>query len=97
MEKKQSNQTNALAAKSDRRVAERVETEEPLNISVESVSIRGRAENVSKSGVLFFTDENLRVTVELEEDGVVKRLSGSVVRLQAMRGQSTGWAVEFDE
>ena len=97
MDPKHTPPSQDLAAEVDRRTAPRIEIEEPLEVGVEALTFRAKAENVSKSGVLFFTDKDLRVTVELEEDGVVKRMAGRVVRLQSMRGQSVGWAVEFDE
>ncbi len=51
---------------------------------------------MSQSGVLFFSEGDLRVTIEVDENGTTKRRTGRLVRAQRMRGDRFGWAVEFD-
>jgi hypothetical protein len=36
------------------------------------------------------------VRVEIEDGGTTQRRTGRLVRAQRMRGDSIGWAVEFD-
>jgi hypothetical protein len=80
----------------ERRKDRRLAAEGTIRIRVGDQELLGITENVSTSGVLFVTEDCLRVTVELEEDGIIKRLSGRVVRTQRMKGGATGWAVELD-
>jgi hypothetical protein len=51
---------------------------------------------VSGTGILFFSEGDLRVTIEVEEAGTTTRRPGRLVRAQRMRGDRFGWAVEFD-
>jgi hypothetical protein len=67
-----------------------------VRLTIEPVQVVGEAENVSRSGILFFSEGNLRVRVEVEENGGITKKSGRLVRAQRMRGDSFGWAVEFD-
>ncbi|MAE29726.1 MAG: PilZ domain-containing protein [Planctomycetota bacterium] len=84
-------------AADDRRGGDRRSIDGVLRLRVDSPHLDGKAENISDSGILFFTDRPLRVTVELEEDGVLRSRSGRLVRAQRIKGDTTGWAVEFDE
>ncbi len=63
---------------------------------IETTSVAGVAENISETGLLFFAGHCPRVEVEIVEDGRVRKLAGRLVRVQVMRGSSTGYAVEFD-
>jgi hypothetical protein len=67
-----------------------------VRMVIDSMQISGEAENVSRSGILFFSQGNLRVRIEVEENGTVTKRSGRLVRAQRMRGDSFGWAIEFD-
>ena len=67
-----------------------------LRLFMEAQSIEGEADNASRSGVLFFTDEDLRVEVEFEEKGQRVRKRGRLVRCERIRGTRCGWAVEFE-
>jgi hypothetical protein len=80
----------------ERRRARRLTDRGRIKLSIETKELEGRAENVSQSGVLFFSEGELRVTVEVEENGTTKKCSGRLVRAQRMRGDRFGWAVEFD-
>jgi hypothetical protein len=80
----------------DRRRHRRRSTNAKVRLTVEPGEILGEVENLSRSGLLFFSEGNLRVRVEIEENGTVTKRTGRVVRAQRMRGDSYGWAVEFD-
>lgn len=79
----------------ERRISARVPTSGRVRLHLDQVDFSGKAENASRTGVLFFSDSEVPCTVELEEDGVVKEVSGVLVRLQRLGGQKTGWAIEF--
>jgi len=66
---------------------------EPPTASVEFETERFEAtgENISDTGVLLLTDSDVHVEVEVEG----RTWSGRVVRVHAMPGGTTGWAVEF--
>lgn len=67
-----------------------------VKLTVDTKELEGHADNVSPTGVLFFSEGDLRVTVKIEENGETRTASGRLVRAQRMRGDSFGWAVEFD-
>jgi hypothetical protein len=67
-----------------------------VRMTIDAMQITGDAENVSRSGILFFSQGNLRVRIEVDENGTVTKRSGRLVRAQRMRGDSFGWAIEFD-
>ena len=59
-------------------------------------ALNGVSENLSDEGIMFYTEEDLRVTVEYEgPEGPCKR-SGRIVRVNRVGEQETGMAVEFD-
>ena len=67
-----------------------------MQVSIDTTALKGVANNLSKTGILFFTDGELRVTVEIVGGGETKQLSGSLVRCERIKGDHRGWAVEFD-
>lgn len=81
---------------SDRRRAQRRAVESPVRVTIQSPELSGKASNLSSSGVLFFTDGELKVTIEIEENGETRRMDGSLVRCERIKGDHRGWAVEFD-
>jgi hypothetical protein len=80
----------------DRRRADRQVAANDVRMQLATDALEGRVDNISKTGVLFFSEGQLRVTVELVEDGHKVERHGRIVRAQRMRGDSVGWAVEFD-
>lgn len=80
----------------ERRRARRLTNRGRVKLSIETQDLEGRVENVSQSGVLFFSEGDLHVMIEVEENGVMKCRPGRLVRAQRMRGDRFGWAVEFD-
>lgn len=82
---------------SDRRRAKRQPAGGKVTIRIETEELEGTANNVSRSGVLFFTDSELKVTVEVEHEGEVQTRLGNLVRCERIKGDHRGWAVEFDQ
>ena len=80
----------------ERRQHARRATRATIRLVVDTPELTCRAENVSSGGVLFFSPGDLRVTVEIEEQGTKRLQTGRLVRAQRVRGDQTGWAVEFD-
>lgn len=80
----------------DRRRAARQSIDSGVQVSIETSEFEGVASNVSQTGILFFTDGDLRVTVEYLEDGETKTRTGNLVRCERIKGDRRGWAVEFD-
>lgn len=67
-----------------------------VRLLLDSQALEGEGDNVSHSGILFFTDGEVQVEVEFEEGGVLRRMRGHLVRCERIRGNRRGWAVEFD-
>jgi hypothetical protein len=84
------------AGVSERRVSPRRDSGARIRLFVDPSELDGRAENISESGVLFLTEEGLRVTVEVEENGAKRRRAGRLIRSQVMGPGKIGWAVEFE-
>ena len=81
---------------SERRRHNRRAVQAQVRLSIDTNEVLGYVENLSRSGLLFYSEGDLRVSVRLEEDGKITVRSGRLVRAQRMRGDSFGWAVEFD-
>lgn len=79
----------------ERRRNKRLPAHCDVRLTLNGAALRGRAENISRDDVLFFTRDDVPVTIEVEEDGVVKRAPGRIVRLERLPGGGVGWAVEF--
>jgi len=80
----------------DRRRHRRRASKSKVRLSAEPTTISGEVENVSRSGLLFFAEGSFRVTVEIEENGQATKRTGRLVRGQRIRGNTFGWAIEFD-
>ena len=80
----------------DGRSSERRALEAPVRMRLVTRDLQGTSDNVSRAGLLFFSDEPLRVELELEVDGAPKTFVGRLVRVQRMNETRTGVAVEFD-
>ena len=81
---------------SDRRRARRAASKSTIKLTLDTHELSGNAENLSQTGVLFFSEGVLRVTVEIEENGKRTTRRGRLARAQRMRADQMGWAVEFD-
>ena len=80
----------------DQRRTDRRALEAPVRLRLETQELAGVSENVSRAGLLFFSDEPLRVSVEVVESGGTRTYSGKLIRVQRMSESSTGLAIEFD-
>ncbi|MBK7643259.1 MAG: PilZ domain-containing protein [Planctomycetes bacterium] len=88
--------TQISATARDRRIDQRRRTAGKVQLSIDATSLAGEMDNVSQSGVLFFTDADLHVTVQFESDGKQVVRAGRLVRAQRVRADHVGWAIEFD-
>lgn len=80
----------------DQRRSNRKDLEAPVTMHLETQQLAGLTDNISKAGLLFFTDEPVRVTVEVSDAAGTRTLHGRLIRLQRMSETATGLAVEFD-
>ena len=80
----------------DRRNDKRQRSAGKVRLRVEASDLEGEMDNISPSGVLFFTAADLRVSVQLEENGQPIVRSGRLVRAQRVQPGHVGWAIEFD-
>ncbi len=80
----------------DQRLMDRRALEARIEMQLETRVLAGLTDNISRAGLLFFTDQPLRVTLELLAPEGRKTYSGRLIRLQRMSETSTGLAVEFD-
>lgn len=87
---------NQSATATDRRVDKRRRTAGQVRLKIDSAALEGELDNISQSGVLFFTGADLHVSVEIEQDGKSVVRSGRLVRAQRVRPEHVGWAIEFD-
>jgi len=67
-----------------------------VKLVIAGAELEGEMDNVSPSGVLFFTGADLHVSVQLEENGQQVVRTGRLVRAQRVRPDHVGWAIEFD-
>lgn len=89
-------QTGFSTNTADRRRAQRQALDSHVDVTIETSELTGVANNLSQSGILFFTEGELRVKVEMEQDGEIKVMTGNLVRCERIKGEHRGWAVEFD-
>lgn len=80
----------------DRRTAPRQSILGKVRVRLDAQGLEGDGDNVSRSGILFYTQGDVEVEVEFEENGVVQRRKGHLVRCERIRGERRGWAVEFE-
>ncbi len=80
----------------ERRRAPRRPHRGQVRLLVDGGSLEGPCDNLSQAGVLFFSDDVLRVTIEIEEDGQTRAIEGQLVRVERMSESRAGYAVEFD-
>jgi hypothetical protein len=84
------------ATSAERRGDRRRRTTGKIKLRIDAATLEGELDNISPSGVLFFTGADLRVSVLIEENGQPVVRTGRLVRAQRVRPQHVGWAIEFD-
>jgi hypothetical protein len=87
---------NSASSTRDRRTKPRRASNASVRVLVAEQEITGQADDISRSGILFFTDSSLKIEIEIEEDGRTTRRTGRLVRAQVMSPDRIGWAVEFE-
>jgi hypothetical protein len=80
----------------DQRRTHRRTLEAQVSMRFETADLRGQSDNISRAGLLFYSDQPIRVAVEVTEDGGVRTYHGRLIRLQRLGDTSTGLAIEFD-
>ncbi|MFT5291756.1 MAG: hypothetical protein ACI8QS_001801 [Planctomycetota bacterium] len=76
---------------------ERRSIDSALVLELNTDSVDGRADNVSRAGMMLYTDQPLKVTVCVEGINGGSPVTGRLVRLQRMDDTYSGVAIEFDE
>ena len=79
------------------RRASRRALDAPVSMRFDVDAIEVISDNISRIGLMFFTAEDLRVQVDVREEGEVRTYHGRLVRVQRLNESSTGLAIEFDD
>jgi hypothetical protein len=90
------NQVDQSTDVANRRRAPRRQVKGVVKLHISEQDLVGEADNLSKSGVLFFTEGDMKVELEIECDGELTKKTGRVVRCERIHDSRRGWAVEFD-
>ena len=80
----------------NRRRAPRKQVKGIVHLKVDAQDLTGEADNLSRSGILFFTEGDLQVELEIESGGEMMKRTGRLVRCERIHDSRRGWAVEFD-
>lgn len=80
----------------NRRRAPREKVKGSVHLKVDAQELNGEADNLSRSGILFFTEGDLHVELEIDAGGEVMKRTGRLVRCERIHDSRRGWAVEFD-
>lgn len=80
----------------DQRRTNRKAHEAPVTLSIETHALQGLSDNISRAGVLLYSDQPIRVKVEVAEAGGARTYTGRLIRVQRISDASIGLAVEFD-
>jgi len=80
----------------DQRRTDRRALEAEVTLRLETSVLAGQSDNISRAGILLYSDQPLRVSIEVNEPGGPRIYKGRLIRLQRISDESTGLAVEFD-
>jgi len=80
----------------DQRRTDRRALEAGVTMRLETSQLMGQSDNISRAGILFYSDQPVRVTIELSDPSGPRTYRGRLIRLQRMSESNTGLAVEFD-
>lgn len=80
----------------DQRRTNRRDIEAAVTMRLETTALEGQSDNISRAGLLFYSDQPVRVTVEVMEPSGLRTYRGKLIRLQRISESNTGLAVEFD-
>ena len=81
----------------ERRTESRQPAESRVSVQVDTRDFGGTSKNLSQAGVFFFSGDRLRVTVQVEDANGLRTCRGSLVRVERMDAETTGFAIEFDQ
>lgn len=81
----------------ERRASERASRSAEVSLRLESQVLEGNADNLSQAGVLFFCDNVLRVTAQLQGTGEREAYAAQIVRIESLDGVESSYAVAFDD
>jgi hypothetical protein len=80
----------------DQRRTNRKALEAQVSMRLETDHVVGQSDNISRAGILFYSDQPIRVTIEVAEPSGLRTYHGRLIRLQRISDTNTGLAVEFD-
>jgi hypothetical protein len=80
----------------DQRRTSRKVLDAEVKMRLETGTLVGQSDNISRAGILFYSEQPIRVTVEVVEPSGPRTYRGRLIRLQRLGEASTGLAVEFD-
>lgn len=80
----------------DQRRTNRRHVEAPVTMRLETRELVGQSDNISRAGLLFYSDQPLRVSIEVAEADGPRTYHGRLIRLQRISDANTGLAIEFD-
>lgn len=80
----------------DQRRTSRKAIEAEVVMRVETDQLVGQSDNLSRAGILFYSDQPIRVSIEVNEPAGPRIYRGRLIRLQRISDTNTGLAVEFD-
>jgi hypothetical protein len=80
----------------DQRRSNRRALEAPVSLRIETASIQGQGDNISRAGMLLYCEQPIRVAVDVAEGSGTRTYHGRLIRVQRISDASIGLAVEFD-
>ena len=87
---------NESTGTADQRRTNRRALEAAVTMRLQTDALHGESDNISRAGLLFYSDQPVRVTVEVMEPSGPRTYHGRLIRLQRISEANTGLAVEFD-
>jgi hypothetical protein len=80
----------------DQRRTNRKALEASVTMRIETSALEGQSDNISRAGILLYSEQPIRVTIEVVEPSGKRTYQGRLIRLQRISESNTGLAVEFD-
>jgi PilZ domain len=80
----------------ERRRHLRVPSAARVSMRMDAREFSGTARDLSAGGLLFLSPGDVRLTLVIDDAGKRVERTGRLVRALRLRGESFGWAVEFD-
>ena len=92
----QGNTGRSSIGTADQRRDSREALDARVTMRIETTTATGQSDNASRAGILFYTDDPIQVSIEVQGPSGPRVHHGRLIRLQRMSESSTGLAVEFD-